>query len=226
MSRACSRFIVTVAIILVAVSSASAITRVAKSLGVLEFNGGYTIPTGSYDHIGNIDFNQELGLMSNVDGSKLYNSSYTLGLSYGVVRGGHWLASAGFQYSHIRVKDTIFAPDGNGYSLTPKPHFNQYDIRLNLNHLFSDLENSPWSPYVGATFVAGISSETLTGYPSENETNVALGVNFGAELKVWQDASKRNFVTLASANSWDFVGSGYRPRNLTIGLAVKAYMRP
>ncbi len=228
MSKKYLRLVLAVAAVLITVSSVSAITKVPRAFGVLEFSGGYSIPTGSYSHLGVTDFIVN-GSPVDIDASNLYNSSYFLNVSYGSLRGNHWLVSAGFMWSHIRPKDTITYTDATGQygfvAPSPKPSFNQYDIRINANYLFADLESAPWSPFVGLGFAAGISSQTLPGYHSENETNVAFGVNFGAELKIWQAADKRNFVTLASTNNWDFLASGYRPKNFNIGAAIKVYMR-
>lgn len=229
MSKKYLRLVLAVASVLVAVSSVGAITKVPRSFGVLEFSGGFSDPTGSYDHIANIDFDVN-GAPVNLKADKLYNSSYFLNVSYGTLRDNHWLVSAGFMWSHINAKDEIvYYSDPTVDSMfvwqPTKPNFNQYDIRLNANYLFNDLEASPWSPFVGLGFAAGFTSQTLRGYKSENETNVAFGVNFGAELKIWQAADKRNFVTLASTNNWDFLTSGYRPANFNIGAAIKVYMR-
>lgn len=229
MSKKYLSLVLAIAALLVAVSPASAIVKAPRSFGVFEFSGGYSVPTGSYDHIGSFDFLVNSAPV-NLDANKVYNSSYFFDASYGTLQGDHWLVSAGFMWSHISAKDEIvYYSDPTVDSISvwqpAKPNFNQYDLRLNANYLFADLESSSFSPFIGLGFALGVTSQTLRGYRSESETNVAFGVNFGAELKIWQATDKRNFVTLASTNNWDFLASGYRPQNFNIGAAIKVYMR-
>jgi hypothetical protein len=205
-------------------SSAGAINRVSKSLGVLEIHGGYSSPTGKIDHIGNNDF-QAGGYVYDVPAKDVFKSSFTMGLTLGVVKKSHWYTSIGFDYTHLRPKDSVYLPQGYIFYFDQVPHFNQYDLRLNANYHFSDIEVSDFTPYVGLGIGAGLTSQTLRGFASETEVNLGLALNFGAEAKLWQDANKRNLVTLASANSWEFFGSGYRPKFLTIGAAIKFYSR-
>jgi opacity protein-like surface antigen len=205
-------------------SSAGAINRVSKSLGVLEIHGGYSSPTGKIDHVSNNDFYDE-GVLYNVPTKDVFKSSFTMGFSLGLVKKSHWYTTVGLDYTHMRIKDTIFFPNGSGFILSPKPNFNHFDLRLNANYQFSDIELASFTPYLGLGVGAGLTTQSLRGYASETEINIGLALNFGAEAKLWQDASGRTLVTLASANSWEFFGSGYRPKFLTIGAAIKFYSR-
>jgi opacity protein-like surface antigen len=205
-------------------SSAGAITRVSKSLGLLEIHGGYSTPTGNIDHISNNDF-VDGGVFYNLPAKDVFKSSLTMGFSLGVVKKAHWYTSVGLDYTHLRVKDTIVFPNGSGFMLTPKPNYNHFDLRLNANYHFSDIELSSFTPYVGLGVGGGLITQSLQGYASETEINIGVALNFGAEVKLWEDANKRNLVTLASANSWEFAGTGYRPKLLTLGAALKFYAR-
>jgi hypothetical protein len=205
-------------------SSAGAINRVSKSLGVLEIHGGYSSPTGKIDHIGNNDFDAG-GYLYDVPAKDVFKSSLSLGFSLGVVKKSHWYTSVGFDYAHLRPKDTVFLPQGYKFFYIQAPHFNHYEVRLNSNYHFSDIELSDFTPYLGLGIGAGLTTQSLRGYASETEVNIGLALNFGAEAKLWQDANGRTLVTLASANSWEFFGSGYRPKFLTIGAAIKFYSR-
>ncbi len=209
--------------------AAEAITRGPKRLGVFEIYGSFSSPTGNIDHLGDIDFLTHYRPI-NISAEEVYKPSFTLGATLGTVRTGHWYNSIGFQYSHLRVKDTIFIPRTDSaivfdYPDFPKPHFNQYEIRLNSNYQFYDMETVGWTPYLGLGLGVGLISQTLDYYESQTELNVGLAMNFGAEFRVWQDPNGRNMVTLASANSWEFAGSGYRPKYLTVGMSLKVYTR-
>jgi hypothetical protein len=210
------------------ISSSEFLAR-RHQLGVFELTGALGSPTGLIDHLGNIQFRNPYRRMA-FNSSDVYSHSFMLGANIGTVRMGHWHNSVGFQYSRLRVRDTIRYPR-NDSTLTfndtdfPKPNFNQYEIRLNSNWQFYDLEHIGWTPYVGLGFGVGIISQSLVGYESHTELNMGMALNFGAEVKIWQDPNGSNMVTLASANSWEFAGSGYRPKFLTLGVALKVYSR-
>jgi hypothetical protein len=229
MSRKYLSLAIIAVVLLIAVAPAGAVTKVARSYSALEFQAGYSIPSRSVDHLGTMNFlvnNDAVDLSSD----KVFNSSFTLGVNYGSLRAEHWYISGGFAWSHLSTKNPVlFYSDPFVDSLlmySSGIHFNQYDLRFAVNYLPVSLEQNGWSPYLGLGFAAGITSETERGYRSENETNVALMANFGAEVRLWQSGDKRSFVTLASANSWEFAATGYRPGYLTIGGALKYYMRP
>lgn len=208
-------------------STAEGISRVPDRLGVFEVYGAFSSPTGNIDHLGDINFPIDYR-RPNTSAGDVYRPSLTLGATIGTVQMGHWYNSVGFQYSHLRVKDTIFFPRSDSmlafnYTDFPKPHFNQYEVRLNSNWQFYDVETVGWTPYVGLGVGVGLISQTLPGYDSQTELNVGLAMNFGAEVRIWQDPNGSNMVTLASANRWEFAGSGYRPKFLTVGVSLKIY---
>lgn len=208
-------------------SSNRSLVPMQNQLGVFEFYGALSSPTGSIDHLGNIVFRNAYRPI-NFSASDVYKPSLTLGLTIGTMRMGHWHNSVGFQYSRLRVKDTIFYPRGDSTivfndSDFPKPNFNQYEARFNSNWQFYDLQKLGWSPYVGLGLGVGLISQALEGYDSHTELNIGLAMNFGAEVRIWQDPYGSNMVTLASSNSWEFAGSGYRPKSLTFGVGLKIY---
>ncbi|MFZ1684289.1 MAG: hypothetical protein WAU88_09195 [Candidatus Zixiibacteriota bacterium] len=210
-------------------STSTEFTASRRQLGVFEVTGSLGSPTGLIDHLGDIQFRNAFRRMA-FNSSDVYSHSFALGANIGVVRMGHWCNSVGFQYSRLRVKDTIRYPRSDS-ALTfndtdfPKPNFNQYEVRLNSNWQFYDLEKVGWTPYVGMGLGVGIISQSLVGYESHTELNLGMAINFGAEVKIWQDPNGRNLATLASVNSWEFAGSGYRPKFLTLGVALKIYSR-
>ena len=209
--------------------STARMTHVPARLGVFEVYGEFSSPTGYIDHLGDISFPTTYRPIS-ISSDGVFRQSFSLGAALGIVRMGHWYNSVGFEYSHLRVKDTIYFPRGGeaivfNYPDYPKPHFNQYEIRLNSNYQFYDVGAVGWTPYVGLGLGLGLISETFEGYKSQTESNVGVAMNFGAEVRIWQDPSGGNMMTLASANSWEFAGSGYRPKFLTVGVALKVYTR-
>jgi hypothetical protein len=210
-------------------STTESITQVPERLGVFEVYSAFSSPTGNIDHLGDIHFPIDYRRL-NTSAGDVYRPSLTLGVTIGTVQRGHLYNSVGFQYSHLRVKDTIFFPRSDSaivfnYRDFPKPHFNQYEVRLNSNWQFYDVEAVGWTPYLGLGVGIGMISQTLEGYDSQTELNVGLAMNFGAEVRIWQDPNGRNMVTLASANRWEFAGSGYRPKFLTVGVSLKVYSR-
>lgn len=195
-------------------------------LGVFEVYGAIGSPTGSIDHLGDITFRNRFRQI-NIHASDVYRPSYSVGLTVGTLQMGHWQNSIGFKYSRLHVKDTIFYPRGDSAIVFndedfPKPNFNQYELRANSNWQFYDLRSVGWTPYVGFGLGVGLISQSLEGYDSHNEINAGLFMNFGAEFRVWNDGAG-NLATLASMNSWEFAGSGYRPKTLSFGLGFKIY---
>jgi hypothetical protein len=226
MSRLTFRISILVLAIVMAAGSVGAVSRVSKRLGAFELYGGYSTPTGNIDHFGKDNFYGDTRAYS-LAANDVFKSSYSLGLSLGMVYRQHWYSSVGFEFSHLRLaKDTILFPDGSGFTYGKWPRYNLYQIKFNTNYLFSDIEVTGWSPYLGLGVAGGLSTQSQDGYRSETEANIGLLVNFGAEVRIWQDQSGRSLVTLASANSYEIAGSGYRPKYLTFGVAIKAYGRP
>jgi hypothetical protein len=202
------------------------IQRVPKKFTIVEFYGGYSHPIGNYHIIGNENF-ESGGRIIDLEASKVYDPTFHFGLSYGQLVRGHFLYGIGFMYTKIHTEDTFFVSSGEFYVFTPvKPAFNQYDIFLNLNFTPTDISSSPLSPYAGIGLCAGLTSQTAPGYASENWLTGAVGLNFGADFKIWGPPKSRSLVTLSSVNSLQVLASDKRPKYVNIGFGIKYYFRP
>ena len=221
-------FVALLVLILMTSSSAVAIQRVSPRLYVVNFYGGHAAPLGTYDGIVGLDF--DIGRERvEFDADNVYDNGFHLGASYGMIKGGHLLMSVGIHYIQHDVKNPIRQTIGDyvySVEFAQAPTLKQYDLDVNVNYLFMDLNTGVWSPYFGGAVSAGMSSASYEGYDNEYEAGLALGFNFGADFKLWSAADNRSFVTLSSVNSWNLVASGDRPRYLHIGAGVKYYFRP
>lgn len=210
-------------------ASAEAVTKVGKRFNMFEVGGGRTTPIGSYDHIGIISFVDESGMTRNLDADQVFDPSYSIHAAFGQLR-SRVAASVGIVYTKVNQLDTFLVSENlyyfgpEGAPVTPK--FEQVDLRLNCNYHLLDLSASNFSPYVGVGAAVGMISQSAPGYVTEYDLNTLVSVNFGAEFKVWSSVDKRTFLTLASVNSYDLLSSGYRPRFLNIGGAIRFYGRP
>ena len=202
------------------------IERVAKKFNIVEFYGGYSHPIGNYHMIGSQNFESNGGVVD-LEASQVYDPTFHFGLAYGQLVQGHFMYSLGFMYTKIHTVDTFFVSPGEYYVFTPvKPAFNQYDIFLNLNYMLSDIASTPLSPYAGIGLCGGLTSQTAPGYESENWLTFGLGLNFGADLKIWGPPKSRSLVTLSSINSVQVLASDKRPKYVNIGFGIKYYFRP
>jgi len=226
---------VVLALVLVAAPASQAIQKVAPSWGILEVSGGFAKPVGSYDGTAFGDFTYN-GQLFDVPAEDLYDGGFFLKVALGVFERGHLQGTVGFGFASNNVKNPVTVRTGDevieyswtygiGGSLVRDLKIRQYDLDLNLNYLPLDLNQTGWSPYVGVALHAGVSSLSGRDVQSENETNAAVGLNFGAEIRLFSDKAARSFVTLASVNSWDFVGTGERPRNLQLGGGLRWYFK-
>ena len=208
-----------VAVILVAVPSGQAIQRVAPKYSFVEFYWGAGLPTGSYDNILNvIYFTDGSGRPIEIDADDLYDAGFFIGASYGQVLRGHLVASVGLRYGRVNVDD-----DFPFFTVTPRVHL--YDVQFNANWMFLDLNESAWSPYVGAGVRTGFLGRSYSGYDTEYDATIDFGLNFGVDVKLWKSADSPQFVTLSSINNWSLATSDVRPRNINIGLGVKYYFK-
>jgi hypothetical protein len=217
------------AVLLCVVGPTEAVTRVGKKFSVLEIGAGYASPVGKYDDFGGESFVDENGIFHQLNADEVFNPSFSIAASLGQLR-NRWLVSVGAVYTKVNQLDTIVV-GGLGYvfpdaSAIVFSNFNQFDLRLNVNYQFLDISTNQFTPYAGVGLAAGMISETAPGYSTEYDVNTLLSANFGVEFKIWSSADKRKFVTLASVNGYDLLSSGYRPRNLNIGGAIKMYVRP
>ncbi|PWB75851.1 hypothetical protein C3F09_01695 [candidate division GN15 bacterium] len=226
--RFCS-FGLAATLLLLSVASADAITRVGKKYNVLEFGAGYASPYGHYDNFGGEYFIDQYDRFHQLNADQVFKSSYSIGVFFGQLR-NRWMVSVGGVYTKVNQLDTIVV--GNFGYVWPYAgavvfsNFGQWDLRLDVNYQFMDISENQFTPYAGIGLAAGLISETAPGIDANYDANTLLSANFGVEFKLWTSADKRKFVTLASVNSYDLLSSGYRPRNLNIGGAIKVYMRP
>ena len=219
--------ITTIAILLICIISSDAfgISRVARRLNLLEVYGGVGVPSGEYDGLPNIPFVINSRRVD-VKADDIYGSAFHLGVTYGQLRNRHILVSVGFQFTENAIEDTIPLPLDTILILPDDFKIRQYDLTLNLNYFFLDLNEQPWSPYFGIGLQAGIASLTFRDFTTENEFNTSIGFNFGADLRLWQEAGGRSTVTLSSINTWNFVTSNDRPAYLQIGGGIRYWFRP
>lgn len=199
-------------------SSALAIRRVAPKWSLVEIYAGSASPLGEYNNVAGIPFTDQLGNRIEVDAEEVYDPGFYFGINYGQVRNGHLLLSAGFRYTKANLDDELaFTVD--------RPKVDIYDLEVNLNWQFIDLQYSPWTPYVGLGFHGGFVRQNYRDFADEYEATTDLGLNFGADVKIWSDPGSRSFVTLSSINSWTFVASDERPRSLNIGGGIKYFFK-
>jgi len=215
------------AILLICIISSDAlgISRVARRLNLLEVYGGVGIPSGEYGGLPDIPF---VINSRNVDvkADDIYGSAFHFGVAYGQLKNRHFLVSVGFQFTNHAVEDTIPLKLDTILILPDGLKIRQYDLTLNLNYFFLDLNEQSWSPYFGVGFQAGIASISFNDFPTENEFGTSIGFNFGADLRLWQEAGERSTVTLSSINTWNFVTSNDRPAYLQIGGGIRYWFRP
>jgi hypothetical protein len=213
--------------LLLAFASAQAIERVAPSFYMVEGYGGYAKPLGSYTGTAVSDFAYE-GHELKAKAGDIYDDGFGFGVTYGKLYRGRWLGSTGIRYARHSAKD-VFTVEDETYvgtiSWAETPTYSQWDVDFNFNYQFLDWQRGPVSPYLGIGIHPGITAATFRAYESKYEFNAALGVNFGADFKIWTDPSNRAFVTISSINSWDFVSSGTRPRHLNIGGGLRYFFK-
>jgi len=195
-----------------------AIQPVAPKWSVVEGYGGSASPVGTYDNIAGIPFYDELGRPIEVDAEEVFDPGYYFGFNYGQLRNGHLLMSLGFRYSKVNLDDNLVFT-------VERPKVSIYDLELNLNWQFINLQHSPWTPYFGLGFHGGFVRQDYRDFTDEYETAMDLGLNFGADVKIWTSSDSRSFVTLSSINSWSYTASEERPRSLSIGGGLKYYFK-
>lgn len=226
MSRALSYLLILVGLIIIAAGTLEAgIVKVAKRYNVVDFYGGFSSPVGSYDGIGILDFYDETGRLRELDAGDVYDQSFHLGFSYGQVRNDRIYVGVGFRYTSISQMDE-FTVGNQILSISPTPDFNQYDVGFDVNYHLTPVTRAVLSPYVGVGFRGGFTAMTSEGVEAEYEADLALAGNFGLEVKLWESAKKRSFITVASINSYELTVSGDRPRYFNFGFGLKYYFRP
>lgn len=209
-------------------TSALAINKVAPKYSMVEFFGGYAEPLGNYEGTMVTGDFTYMGQVYEAKAGSIYEPGFTLGVTYGKLVNGRWLASAGLRYTRNKFDDPILVPAGPvtiSYDPPTATTLSQWDLDINLNYQFFDLKKVSASPYVGLGLHPGFSVVQADGYQNENEFNFAGGVNFGADIKIWEGYGKRSFVTLSTINSWNFFSTNDRPRELTIGGGIKYFFK-
>jgi len=213
------RLTAVVFVLLLAVgSSAFALDRVAPKWSFVEGYGGSASPLGTYDNVAGIPFYDKLGRPIEVDADLVYDPSYYFGFNYGQLRNGHLLMSLGFRYTKANLDDNL-------EFTVVAPKVSIYDLEMNLNWNFIDLQYSPWTPYFGLGFHGGFVRQDYRDFADEYETTMDLGFNFGADVKLWSSPNGRSFVMLSSINSWTFLASDERPRSLNVGGGLKYFFK-
>ncbi len=224
--------IATIVILILTASQVVALGRVARRYNVMDFYGGTSSPVGKYESLADfVDFSDADGRPTDVDGDVLYDPTFHLGFNYGQLRNDRMLVTVGFRWTKIEAINLLglntVGREGLAILLDPrKPGINQYDFDFNFNYMFLSIAQRSFAPYVGVDFRAGITSVTAKGFESESRLNTVLAGNFGAEIKLWENAKKRAFLTVASVNSYDLLSSGDRPKYFNLGAALKYYFRP
>ncbi len=206
-------------------ASSGAVTKVAKTLNVMDLYFGSGMPMGTYNGLPGDAFYID-DVLIDIDAEDMYGSPLAFAFGYGRVIDRHYLFSLQFRYANHDLAEVIPTPYEFNLLTNPGTKVRQYDLALNMNYQLLDLSENTLTPYAGLGARAGFTSKTLEGYLSENQLNFSAALNFGAEFKLMTSASKRSFVTLASVNSWEFFATGDRPYCLNIGGALKYYFRP
>jgi len=222
------------------VSDIGAVSRVPARINVLEFYGGASTAQGSYDGFRGEDWVRSFEINTtnpSVDADNIYGSSFNLGFSYGQLRNNHIFYAVGFRYTKIELDSVVIVPLNNADVFwTPSDGYkeNLYDITFDLNYYPYNIVKQNWSPYVGVGFKGGLMVFSQSGrdansglaFASETEVKFSSSINLGLDLKLWNDKAHRTQVVLSSINSFDFWGSGNRPRYLNLGIGLKYYFRP
>ena len=219
----------TAAAVVAFAQSTSAIVRVAPRWNFTEIYVQGGSPLGSYNGFPTQDFLLEgdPGL-GEFDGSDLYKTGLSLGLSIGQLQQGRFLYSVGFRYTNSEFTDrTLTYTRGIESWLYTfgDVTLRQYDIDLNFNVFLWPLTNSSFAPYAGVGVSAGFTQADWDFGQDENSANASLNLNFGAELLLNKSNDTRSFFALASNNAWNIVASDDRPRYLFFGGSLKYYFK-
>ena len=217
--------IVAAALALLPIENVSAITRTTRTLNFVEFYAGSSMPQGTYTGLPDFNFIINNRLVD-VDAGDVYDNSFHLGLGYGQLRGSHLLFSLGFKYTKHDVKNIIPISIDTVVLVDSSTNYNQFDLEFNLNYMITDINKSPFAPYVGVGVQAGLLSISGGGFQTQNEVMLGLRFNFGADFKIWSAKDGTSLLTLSSINSYDFYGSNQKPKYLNLGVGLRYYFRP
>lgn len=212
---------------LVAASAEAVVRTSGRSMNVFELSLNFATPVGKYEEIGPIEFRDFDNRRRELNADEVFDNSWGFGLSYGRVVSSRGFVSFGFNYTNIQVEDSFVVDNPNGtvtYMWVPEtPSVNQYDLTLDFNVYLLQNSQAAFAPYVGLGLKAGVTSFSNEGYDSENETNIGVNLNFGADIVLGGQRSRDGYFALSSINSWDMIGTNDRPRFLHIGGGVKYF---
>lgn len=212
-----------IAVSLLSETSTAGIERTAKRWYMFDIYGGTSMAQGEYEGIVGELFQ---GAILTVKADSIYEDAFHLGISYAVFR-SNILMGLGFRFTDVKYKDTIYGEYAN-LILFPSLNANmtQWDFDLFAHFYPIDLSAQAFSPYLGFGIQPGLTSVTAKGYKSTNVVTFALSLDFGGDVKISSGEGGRSFVTLSSVNSYQFVGTGDRPKYLNVGVGLKYFFRP
>jgi hypothetical protein len=205
-----------------------AIERVASRLGYLEVRSSYAIPQGTYEGLPGLDFDFGDGQTFAFDADRVFDDGFALGLTYGQLMGRYWRTSFGFDYAKNKVKNPILQNEGiyeYRVGFTDDETYHLYDLTIRGAFAPTNLEQSPWCPFVGLGVAFGFGSANAPGYETNYDFGTALSLDFGADVKLWTAPDSRSFVALSSINSWDIMATGNRIKLLQIGGGLRYFFK-
>ena len=218
-----SRFVVAGMFVLILVLSVApqtegGISKVGRKYNMLNFYGGYAEPHGEVGYVGLIELQDGLGNPISMEAGSVLDPTWFAGFDYGTLYNRHTLIMIGFRFTEHNAQDWIT-------SQVSRFTYRQYDVEFNANYMLLDLNRNIASPYVGAGVQAGFTSYAEERLDDDSQLKVAVSLNFGADLKVYQDPKSHSFVTISSMNNYNLWGSTDRPKYLNLGAALRYYFR-
>ena len=201
-------------------SDSSAISRTARTYNMMEFSFSSANAVGNYEKIGFGDFRIPSDANFDLSASDTYDNSLSFAVKYGQLSNDKMLYQLGFTYTNVKVSNYINSLIVGDIS---DIKFRLYEIAFDWNYYFSSPVNSSFAPFAGIGINGGIYNASLKGFESQTDFSYNLGINFGADIRVWESADKFSSLALASVNQYQFLGSDSRPKYLTIGAGVKYF---
>lgn len=223
MNRSLSSLVILTGLLLATAVPSHAVVRAPRQMNFLEFSAGYNQPWGEYNGVPTFEF-IDGGRHYEIDADDLYKSGPSFGIHYGRVAQGRLAMTIGFRYTRPELEETVDLSSTRYLDLQDF-NLNLYEGDINFNYYLTNLNTSPFAPYIGLGVQAGIASFSAEGYDSQNDFSSALGLNFGVDLTLYRNANDGSFMTLASINNLNLFTSNDRPKNLTIGGGLRYFFR-